>query len=46
MKPPPLPNACAPMTFFEPQRAIPPGQAVVLYRDDLVIGGGFIVAAS
>ena len=42
----PLPKACARMTFVDPQRAITPGQAVVLYRDDLVIGGGFIVAAS
>ena len=35
-------NGYARVVFDEPQRAITPGQAVVLYDGDLVIGGGTI----
>ena len=36
-------HGLARVVFDEPQRAISPGQAVVLYRGDTVIGGGTIV---
>ena len=36
-------NGLARVVFDEPQRAISPGQAVVLYQGDTVIGGGTIV---
>ena len=34
----------AEVTFLEPQRAVAPGQAVVFYRDQEVLGGGWIDA--
>ena len=38
-------NGTATVVFDEPQRAITPGQAVVLYDGDMVIGGGTITKA-
>ena len=38
----PLEDGTVRVTFDEPQRAITPGQAVVLYDGDLVVGGGII----
>src|SRR5438067_12864262 len=42
----PLPNNRVRVKFYEPQRAIAPGQATVFYRDDEVVGGGWIVKNS
>ncbi len=33
------------VTFDDPQRAVAPGQAAVLYRDEVVLGGGTISGA-
>ena len=35
-------NGSARVVFHQPQRAMTPGQAVVLYQGDLVVGGGTI----
>lgn len=35
-------NGCVRVVFDEPQRALTPGQAVVLYDGDVVVGGGII----
>jgi tRNA-specific 2-thiouridylase len=39
----PIGNGRVRVVFDEPQRAITPGQATVFYRDDEVVGGGWIV---
>jgi tRNA-specific 2-thiouridylase len=41
----PLPNDRAEIQFSEPQRDITPGQFLVLYRGDVVLGGGTICEA-
>ena len=38
----PTDNGCAKVVFDEPQRAMTPGQAIVLYDADTVVGGGTI----
>lgn len=38
-------NGFARVVFDRPQRAVTPGQAVVLYQGDLVVGGGTITEA-
>lgn len=40
------PDGTVTIRFDEPQRAISPGQAVVLYDDEIVVGGGTICANS
>jgi tRNA-specific 2-thiouridylase len=38
-----LENGLIETVFESAQRAVTPGQSIVFYRDDLVIGGGIIV---
>jgi len=40
-----LSAGCCEVFFNEPQKAVTPGQAVVFYRDDEVLGGGRIVGS-
>jgi tRNA-specific 2-thiouridylase len=40
-----LPNGEVRVEFDEPQSAITPGQAVVFYDGDRVVGGGWIEGA-
>ena len=40
-----LPDHGCEVRFHEPQKAVAPGQTVVFYRDDEVLGGGRIVGA-
>ena len=42
----PLDGARAEITLEEPQYAITPGQSVVLYRGEVVVGGGVITCAA
>jgi len=41
----PLPDGSVDVTFAEPQAGVTPGQAAVFYRDDVVLGGGWIDSA-
>lgn len=40
----PLADGNVRVVFEQPQRALTPGQAIVFYREDIVLGGGTIIA--
>ncbi len=42
----PMGNGKAHVRFEQPQMAIAPGQAVVFYQEDAVVGGGTIVSGT
>jgi tRNA-uridine 2-sulfurtransferase len=42
----PLENGRARLRLHEPQKAVTPGQAAVLYQGDIVLGGGWICRAA
>jgi tRNA U34 2-thiouridine synthase MnmA/TrmU len=37
------PRLSAVVEFLEPQKMIAPGQSIVFYKDELVLGGGIIL---
>ena len=41
----PLENGRARVQLHEPQKAVTPGQAAVIYDGDIVLGGGWICRA-
>jgi tRNA-specific 2-thiouridylase len=42
----PLENGRARVQLHEPQKAVTPGQAAVIYDGDVVVGGGWICRAA
>jgi tRNA-specific 2-thiouridylase len=42
----PLEDGCARVRLHEPQRAVTPGQAAVIYGEEIVLGGGWICRRS
>jgi len=40
-----LPDGCGEVTFSEPQKSVTPGQSVVFYSGEELLGGGRITGA-